>query len=725
MSSPPKSPLRQLADRVGIIGEYLDQTGTETRVASDDTRIRLLRVMGIDASDKERAARALEELDAAESARLIPPVSVVQQRKGMQAHRHTVVRRPDGASGAIEWLLELGDEHGEVHRSEGRLRASRSREIRLTLPRTPTLGYHQLRVSLAASGRTWEGDQSLILVPRSCPTVREVLDGRRVFGIIANLYTVRSARNWGAGDFTDLEELCVWATGAGAEFVGVNPLHALRNRGGDVSPYSPLSRLFRNSLYLDVEAVPELAESELARELMSTGEFRAELERLRASDRVDYESVMRLKRPVLRALHSAFVTMHQNRATVRNKECAAYLESQGRALTDFATFLALRDHLERRGLGGENWREWPVEYRDPRSKVVDRFRADFRQEIDFYCYLQLELDCQLASAARRARDAGAAIGLYQDLAIGTSSSGADPWMFPELFAQGAAVGAPPDEYSATGQNWGLPPLDPHALERDRYRYWIMIVRSALRHAGALRIDHVMGLFRQFWIPEGQSGEHGAYVRFPADDLLGILALESTRSGALVVGEDLGTVPKEVPPTLRRWGILSSKVLYFERDTDGGFKPASRYETHALATANTHDMPTLEGFWRGRDIELKREVGLIDSDEKAEEARRTRERERQALVKRLKAASVLPRGMNRPDGAVLRGAVHEFLCRTQSVLVGLSLDDIVGEVEPVNLPGVGPDQFPSWTRRLARPLESFGADESVATALRCRRRGRRA
>ena len=723
----PPSPLRQLADRVGIIPEYLDQTGTETRVTSDDTRVALLRVMGIDASGDAEARRVLEELEAEEEGQLVPPVSVVPQRAIERGGgvRHVVVRRPGGAVGAVEWSVELRGEQGEVQRAEGRLRASRAQKLRLALPSAAEPGYHHLRVTLTTSGQTWMGDQSLIVVPRSCPRARDVLGGRRVFGVVANLYTVRSARNWGAGDLTDLSELLAWASESGAEFVGVNPLHALRNRGGDVSPYSPVSRLFRNPLYLDVEAVPELSRSPLARELMASDEFRAELERLRAGDRVQYERVMALKRPVLRALHSAFITMDRGRASERDRGCAQYMEVQGQSLSDFATFLALEDHLERHGLSDGNWRKWPEEYRDPRSRAVARFRGEYHQEIDFYCYLQYELDCQLALTARRARESGATIGLYQDLAVGTSPNGADTWMFPELFAQGASVGAPPDEYSASGQNWGLPPMDPRALARDRYSYWITLVRSSLRHAGALRIDHVMGLFRQFWIPEGKSGEDGAYIRFPSDDLLGILALESSRSGALIVGEDLGTVPEDVPPALRKWGILSSKVLYFERQRGDGFKPASRYEAQSLATANTHDMPTLEGFLRGRDIELKREVGLIDSDAKAAEQREKRDRERRALLARLKAASVLPRGVDQLEGAVLRGAVHEFLCRTPAVLVGLSLDDLTGEVEPVNLPGVGPEKFSSWTRRLSLPLESFRTDEGVATALRCHRARARA
>jgi 4-alpha-glucanotransferase len=350
---------------------------------------------------------------------------------------------------------------------------------------------------------------------------------------------------------------------------------------------------------------------------------------------------------------------------------------------------------------------------------VRKFREQHQEEVDFHRWLQWMVDLQLAMVARTARQGGMAIGLYQDLAIGTSPNGSDTWAYPGLFLQGVGIGAPPDPYSASGQNWGLPPIDPRVLRERRYDYWIRLVRSSLRHSGALRIDHVMGLFRQFWIPEGKSGTEGAYVRFPSEDLLGILALESSRAGALVVGEDLGTVPEDVPPALRRWHVLSSKVLYFERDDESGFKPASSYAEEALATANTHDMPTLAGFWRAHDVEVRRKVGLIDGDDEEKKARATRDTEKRQLVERLVAEGVLPGGTE-PDGATLRGAVHEFLCRTPAALVGLSLDDVVGEAEPVNVPGVGSDKFPSWTRRLTMRLEDLRTDPGVAASLRCSR-----
>jgi 4-alpha-glucanotransferase len=341
--------------------------------------------------------------------------------------------------------------------------------------------------------------------------------------------------------------------------------------------------------------------------------------------------------------------------------------------------------------------------------------------VDFHRWLQFETDRQLGEAAERAREAGLAIGLYQDLAIGTAPAGSDTWSFPDLFIRGACVGAPPDPYAATGQNWGLPPIDPRRLKEEGYRYFIRLIRAAFRHAGALRIDHVMGLFRSFWIPDGHSGADGAYVRYPSEDLLGILALESVRNHALVVGEDLGTVPPDVPPALAKWGVLSSKVLYFERGDAGSFAPAERYAPEALATANTHDMATLAGYWAGRDVELRADVGLITPADVAS-ARDERARDKRELLRALARARVLEERVD-PDAedpqisvAELRGAVHDFLALTPSVLVGIALDDVAGELEPVNVPGVGQEQHPSWTRRMGKSLTELREDPETSVGI---------
>lgn len=701
------SALAELAERAGILSAYVDQAGVE-RHTSDDTRARLLAALGFAADDDADARRTLATLAERDAEQLAPPARVV-------------VRPHDDAGGAAalalpvrgggEWHLALTTERGDEHEGSGRARPGRDGLARLRLPADPGLGYHRLRLTMRARGAERAAEQTLIVTPASCPDPAAVLGGQRAYGLTANLYSVRSQRNWGAGDATDLRTLVEYAGRAGAAFVGVNPLHALRNEGDAISPYSPVSRLFRNVLYIDVDAVPELARCAEARRLTERRAFRAELARLRAAAQVDYAAVMRLKAPVLEALHREFRTRP---AAARRAAYARYRRDQGARLASFATYLAIDEAM--RAAGVHDWRRWPAELRAPGAPGVAPFRRAHAERVDFHQWLQFELDEQLALAAADARAAGMPVGLYQDLAIGTSGSSSDAWAFPDLFVSGASVGAPPDPLAPQGQNWGLPPLHPLRLAEQGYAYWTALVRGALRHAGALRIDHILGLFRQFWIPEGVPGSAGAYVRVPTRDLLGVLALESSRANAIVVGEDLGTVPPEVPPALEAWRVLSSRVAYFEREPDGAFRPARAYPRLALATANTHDLATLAGFWEGRDVALRRRLGLIAGARAAAAAGAERDRDRELLVARLVDEGLLAGGAPPPDDLALRAAVHAFLRRTPSWLVGLSLDDLAGERDPVNLPGVGPADYPSWTRRLAAPLETLLADPATRRAL---------
>ena len=693
MSGDP-SVLHRLADRLGILPQYLDQSGTDVRHTSDATRVAILRAMGFEGGTPDAARAAWHDLDEAEHGALFPPVRVCP--RGSADARRIEIRVPDGADRA-SWEGTLTTEGGAVHRFEGRARAAGGQVVRIRFAERPGEGYHAVRVRLSAGGTEREADQTLIVAPRRARRVRPV------FGVIANLYTVRTERDWGVGDLSTLGALLEWTAREGGAFVGVNPLHAIRNRGWDVSPYSPVSRLFRNPLYLDPAEVPA---GPRGRALLESPEVRAEQEALRAAPGVEYERVMALKRRVLEALHEDVTPDDAYRA---------YVHRAGDALERFATFEAIVDRV-----GRLDWREWPADLQDPRSSAVAAFRREQARQVEYHRWVQYELDRQLAAAGRRGRRAGLEIGLYQDLAIGTAASGADVWAHPELFLRGVSIGAPPDDLGPSGQNWGLPPLGPRALRDDRYRFWTRLLRASLDHGGALRIDHVLGLFRQFWIPDGAHGSEGAYVRFPADDLLGILMLEARRRDAVVVGEDLGTVPPEVPPALRSRGILSSRVFYFERD-GMTYRPSAGYEPAALATANTHDLPPIAGYWAGRDIVLRREVGAIESDEAAGREWHARAAARHGILERLAAEGELPAPEAPADPAELRGAVHQFLCRTPAAMVGISLDDLVGESEPVNLPGVTPDRYPSWTRKLGPTVESLAERPEVRAALRCGRR----
>ncbi|MGI9077016.1 MAG: 4-alpha-glucanotransferase [Gemmatimonadaceae bacterium] len=709
--------LRALADRVGILSEYVDQSGKEVRVTSDETRVALLAAMGFDASSDAQARVTLEDLERRDRDEILAPVRVA--RHGPEAN---VVRAriPEGWTGAVGFEIGLSSGKEEVQR-RGRGQPDDDGLLTLQLAVTPEPGYHTVRVRLHYGSQHPGATQMLIVAPHACLSPAELMGNRRAFGITANLYAVRSAANWGVGDFGDLRKLVDWGSEIGAAFVGVNPLHAIHNLGHDISPYSPVSRLYKNPIYLDISSIPELADCEAARALMESDEFLARLAILRDAPDVRYDGVMRLKRRVLDLLYDTFVASTMAAPGERARQFAEYLESQGRALSNFATFLAIEDHL-RLEMGNAApgwWREWPVALRDCLSGEVQAFREAHSREVDFYRWLQFEIDRQLAALAALALEKGMGIGVYQDMAVGSSPSGSDAWSYANVLTNGASIGAPPDMYAVSGQNWGLPPLNPVLLRQSRYEYWIELVRSAFRHSGALRIDHILGAFRQFWIPDGMPASAGAYVKFPTADLLGILALESHMARALVVGEDLGTVPPEVPAALRGWGVLSSKVLFFERGEWGSFNPSMSYETLSLTTADTHDMATLSGFWKARDIELKQRVGLTSAGE-AEAALRDREHDRRLLVERLAAEGILPAAAAPGEEADLRGAVHDFLCRTPAVLVGLAYDDLLGEVDPVNIPGVGGDKYPSWTRRNRMAIEEVPSHPDVTRSLgQCR------
>jgi 4-alpha-glucanotransferase len=706
---PPRPALRRLADRLGILPRYVDTSGV-VRTTSDDTAEALAAALGYDASTDAAAADAVRAF-AARDAGPLAPTRVVEP----PAARHLSVTLPRRLVGVpVEWQVEIVDEADARTTARGRLRA-RTPAVTVALPAVPAYGHHRLRLTLAARGEAAiDGEQNLIVVPRGCP--RPPLGTRGAFGFLVNLYAVESAHNWGAGDLGDLGALVDFAGAVGAAFVGVNPLHALRNTRREISPYSPVSRLYRNPLYLDVTAIPELADAPALARRLEAPAFRALLARLRAGVRVDYPAVMAAKSPIVSALHRVFVAHHRDAATARGRAYRRWCRSEGVALQDFATYVALEEHLA--PTRGRDWRRWPRAYRDPASPDVARFRADHREAIDRAQWVQFELDRQLGTVAARAARAGLAIGVYQDVALGSATRGADAWAERRGFVlDGTSLGAPPDGLAPAGQNWGLPPLDPHALRRDGYAYWTRLLRSAFRHAGALRIDHVLGLFRQFWIPPGRAGSEGAYVRFPADDLLGVLALESTRAGALVIGEDLGTVPAGLPERLRKAGVFSTRVLLFSRDRRGAFLPASTYPRQALLGANTHDIVPLAGWTTGRDLTLRRRHGQLRTAAELTAARRERRAAVDALHVLLVANGLWP--ANAPaDGADphFRAAVHAFLCRTPSALVGIALDDLAGAVDPVNLPGVDIARYPSWSRRAGLTVEALGTDQRVAIAL---------
>ncbi len=655
----------------------------------------------------------MQGLAEAGTALIEPTVVVPAGRSGFLQ-----VRPPAGreeARSSFDWEVRVELEGGGSWTGRGRSRRGRGGEAKVPLGRQLPSGYHRVVLEVFdRSNGSGKVRQTRIVAPQTCPGPD--VHPNPSFGVMANLYTMRSRANWGFGDFGDLRALSAWVAEQGGAFIGLNPLCALDVNDPSGSPYSPSSRLFGSPSYLEIERIPEFREA--GRRILSRATER-EIEEQRSAGAIDYSRVWRTKLGVLEKLHRVFT--RRTRSSRRSLEYDRFRRERGESLESFATFCALQEMLVGRRKGSADWRNWPRAFRDRGSGAVASFRREAAARIDFFRYLQFEIDRQLRLAGRHARKHGAAIGFMLDLPLGAAPGGADTWAARDVFVDGVDIGAPPDALGPDGQNWAFPPMNPRRLKASGYAEWTQLLRASLRHAGALRLDHVMGLFRQFWIPAGRPAAEGAYVTFPSADLLAILALESRRAGAMVVGEDLGTVPPEVRPELARREILSTRVLYFERHDGGIYRTSRSYPRRCLAAANTHDLIPLAGFWQGRDVQLRNPGG---EGRRTEEGMGARAKERRLLVTRLRAEKVLSTRTD-PDiwSPSLCGSVHDLLHQSDARLVALSLDDLVGELDPVNLPGVGPEGYASWKRRMTRSLEEIRVDAAVREAIGSKSRTR--
>jgi 4-alpha-glucanotransferase len=539
--------------------------------------------------------------------------------------------------------------------------------VDVALPPDLPLGYHELR-ALAGELTT-----QVIVRPDQCYLPVDW----HTWGWTVQLYALRSAGSWGIGDLSDLRGLASWsATELGAGILLLNPLHAATPViPQQPSPYFPSSRRYRNVLYLCVEEVPGAVEAGI------------ELERLAAAGRaltrerrIDRDAIFRLK---MQALEHLWPHFGGDPAFDR------YCHEQGTALQQFATFCALAEHY------GRGWQAWPAEYRRPEAQAVARFAAERADRVRFHQWLQWLLDVQLARAV-------AELPLMQDLPIGVDPNGADAWAWQDVLATDVTVGAPPDKYNTLGQDWGLPPFIPHELRAVAYGPFRQTIRATLRHAGGLRIDHVMGLFRLYWIPPGTDPSQGAYVRYPADELLAIVALESQRAQAMVVGEDLGTVEEGVKERLAAHCLLSYRLLWFETE------PPARYPELALAAVTTHDLPTIAGLWSGADLRIQRRLGLRPNEEGLREIR-----------ERLRAMTGLSAGAN-VDEVIVRA--HQLLAEAPSVVVTAALEDVLAVEERPNMPSTT-TEWPNWSLALPTQLEGLKTQASaraIADMLRRRR-----
>jgi len=709
-----------LASFCGIELEFQDAREQIQRASAETLRA-VLGAMGIDATDEASARRALLALERAEWETPLPPVAVLRRGDALALELHL-----PAAAREVAWRivpeegvrLEQGVTlEGSALLAEMSLLAQREfdgasyQHRRLRIAADLPCGYHSLHVEYRADGAARAARTLVIVTPGRCWLPAETGAGRRLWGVAAQLYLLRSADDWGMGDFGDLRELVSMLVRRGADVVGLNPLHAMFMDAPErASPYSPASRLLLNVLYIDIEAVPEFQRCAAARELKDSATFRAMLERCRGARLVDYAGVTELKMQMLRLL---FAEARSAQGSPRWREFEAFRRAGGDVLERGCLFLAVREHFAGVAAGNADWHHWPEAYRDPSGTAIKGFASEHADAVTFQAWLQFVADAQLGEAAAAARPM--AVGLYRDLAVGADRSGAETWENQSAVVDGAAVGAPPDIYNPPGQNWGLPPFNPRALRAEAYKSFIALLRANMRHAGGLRIDHVMALQQLYWIPTGLPASAGAYVRYPLEDLLGILALESERHQCLVVGEDLGTVPKGFRERLAAANVLSYRVLLFERG-ESGFVPPEGYPQLSLAVAGSHDLPTLKAWWRASDLELKQALKLFPSTADQEQAVAERRRDHADLVRAFRDAGLHDAaGPGTLTGSV-RSAAHRFLAMSRAAIALVQLDDITDESEPVNVPTTS-DEHPNWRRRLSLTLAEIDAHPNLAEAVK--------
>ncbi|MEV6499302.1 4-alpha-glucanotransferase [Streptomyces prunicolor] len=654
--------LSRLAELHGVATAY-SPSPDRAVPASAVAVVAALAALGVDASTPRATAAALAARQQELAERLLPP---------------TVVGRYGSTPAALDALPEGTVLHIDTEQGE----------IRASAEQLPS-GVHHLTAT-APDGRSAEAQ--LVIAPDRLPTPTG-----RSYGLMVQVYSLLSQHSWGMGDLGDLGELTAWAgRSLGAGFVQVNPLHAaVPGAPTDPSPYRPSSRRFPDPVYLRVEDIPEFAyveesEREQLRGLLSQA-ARLRESVLEKDALIDRDAVWELKREALEIVREVPLGPGRRAAYVD------FLAREGEALEDHATWYALAE------VHGSNWREWPDGLRDPHSPETARARAELMDRVDFHCRLAWLTDDQLTAAQRAARDAGMPIGVVHDLAVGVHPDGADAWAQQRYFAAGMSVGAPPDAFNSLGQDWGLPPWRPDRLAESGYAPYRRLLRALFRYAGALRIDHVMGLFRLWWVPQGHPPTEGTYVRYDAEAMLAILALEASRAGSVVIGEDLGTVEPGVRETLQERGVLGTSVLWFERDWEGDGRPLApeSWRADCLATATTHDLPPTAARLTGEHVELRDRLGLLTrpvEEERIESA--TDVGEWLALLSRL-GLYEHAEGGGRPaseEEAEIH-AVHRFLLRTPARMIGVWLPDTVGDRRPQNLPGTW-DQYPNWRLPIA-------------------------
>ncbi len=692
----------------GITNDYYDILG-QHHVASFEAKHSLLASMRICVVNDADIHAQIEKINLRDWQAIIRPVLVYPKEKAIiqLTLNATQIDTP------VVW--QIIEETGKTHGGDWQFASHQATEEReyngvnlyrfnAQLPYIET-GYHQLNIKAGNESST---TALLIVTPETCFQPSAFIDSQKVWGVSLQLYALRSKRNWGIGDFSDLRTAINILAPLGVDVIGLNPLHTLfAHLPENASPYSPSNRDFLNPVYLHIENIDEFNRCEAAQKLVNSDDFQDRLRNLRNSELVNYTGAWSAKREVLELLYGQF---RHDQAQVAGQFQQFQIDG-GKDLFKFALFEALQAFFHEQDASIEYWQQWPAEFRDPDSDSVKDWAESNSQAIEFHQYLQYRAEQQLSAANRRCQQLDMRIGLYNDLAVGNAPFSSPCWSEQSQYALDVGIGAPPDDFNLLGQDWGLPPQIPQQLKDHQYRLFIQTLRANMRHAGALRIDHVMGLMRLYWVYEDTTADQGTYVVYPFNDLLGILALESQRNRCLVIGEDLGTVADEVRHQLWLKKILSYRILFFEKDWHHGtFKPPRDYPAYALCTSGSHDLPTLKGYWRGSDLDTREDLNLYPSDEIKHQQRDARGHNRYQIKAALFEEQLIDEQCLRDNtdqtlSPQLFLSIQRFLARSESLLMMVQLEDLLSQTNQLNVPGTI-DEYPNWRHKILINLEDW-------------------
>lgn len=693
--------LKKVADRFGVSTYYFD-VWNKKREVPRDTLYEIILSMSQSHVGEINLKSILEEPNANE----IEICNLISLLNEIPHFRIIFLNNPDKK---IEWSILTEDSRylegylrsEDIHEF-GKKDSDKNIVLDVPIPIPMKYGYHSLVVRYGSR----EFQKMIIYAPPHCYVNDNIFNGGKAYGLNVQLYSLRSKENMGIGDFGDVRRLAEALEGSPIRILGFNPLLSLfPHDPWHVSPYSPSSRLFLNPMYLGISDMKEIVEDDKLSSYLNKIIADGGLLQIKGDIFVRYEDIWPLKEGLFFVSYQDFLERHLSKGTILGQEFELYRRKRKELLTNFSLFVALNRYFKQE-MGLYSWNQWPKEYQDPKSANVTEWAQQHRNECEFYEYLFWLAERAFDNTRSYAKEKG--MCFYLDLPVGVSGSGFETWYWNSFFSKGMSIGAPPDEFNPNGQDWGLPPLNPLVLRAD-FRPFIETIRFNMEKADILRIDHIMGLMRLFWVPEGKGPERGAYVLYPMDEMFSILCLESHRNKCMVIGEDLGTVPDEVRETMARKRIFSSSVLIFEKE-GAKYKRPAQYKEFSVASITTHDLPTLRGFWELHDIITREKIGLFSSSETREKYIELRKSDKTELIAMLEAEGLIEDAIDKTEILVefsdkINKAIHMCLIIAKSKIVMFQFEDIIGEIDQKNLPGTV-TEYPNWRKKLPLDIEQL-------------------